>query len=175
LPQDVTVEIIDLETYQAEAIEQPMDASWVHGNGITLENPRGGRQRLTINHFGWGTDITIPPNEGGWIHFAIPTPVLTQSARAKLVCVLLAFDTEFEGGGGAVDQIDVWDGAFRILAMPLNPPLTGDHFRLERLVRLHFSEPPYMLFGLGLSVHVVNNTNSTRTLRIISAGADFTR
>ncbi|GEM_PF-5156213 len=179
-PENVTVRIVDLETHRTEvqAKALPLDASWVHGSNIQLEQPTA----LKLVHYGYGTVVTVPASatapggNSGWIHFAIPTPVLVEGARAKLLRVLLSFD-----GDAVIDRVDVWDGPYRILANPMSPPMGGSHVGLGDLAVFEFSDPPSIFFGVGISIHVRGCTFvdppgcDHRTIQFAAAGADFTR
>lgn len=175
-PKEVTVRIIDWETYQAETLTaSPVESSWVHGSSAHWE-PLGNVGNI-LRSFGFGSVVTMAAaNQNtrfGWVHFAIPTPVVSpQLQQAKLLRVLLSFD-----GPGAIDRIDVWDGPIQLLVMPLT--LTGDHLLGGKLVMLEFSPPPTIGFGVGISARVMNFCSteicSQQTLRFAAAGAQFIR
>ena len=68
-------------------------ASWAHGNAVVMEQPpqEDGGVLVDFNHFGWGTQITMRPGFPRWFHIPIPTPVLLDGKRMKLIRVWLQF------------------------------------------------------------------------------------
>jgi hypothetical protein len=95
--------------FQSEAFAEKLDASWVHGNSIHLEQPTA----ISINYFGFGGMLTLPAANrftiGGWVHFAISSPTLEDGVRSKLNQVLISHE-----GTATIDSIDVWDGPNKI-------------------------------------------------------------
>jgi len=58
--------------------------------------------------------------------------------------------------------------------MLMDPPLDGAHFLSETIASTSLSQPRTMMFGVGISIHVINTTNRTRAICFIGAGAEFT-
>lgn len=57
----------------------PLQASWVHGNALTVEQP--GALASPSNHFGWGADISVLPGQSSWFHI----PVSYRGLRERVV------------------------------------------------------------------------------------------
>jgi hypothetical protein len=176
-PDSVTVRVFDIDNNQPDALlpQAGTDASWVHGHSLTLEQPTS----LTLTCLGYGGVVTIPATptvaggHSGWLHLAIPTPVLVGSVRAKLNRVL--FHYKPDPSGGIIDRVHVWDGANRIYVND-NLTLWGS----EQLATFNFTEPPSIWRGVGISIHVRGCMFfsppgcDANTIQFISAGADFT-
>jgi len=175
IPADqVKVRVIDLNTDQADALlpEAGLDASWVQGNTVLLEKPTA----LTANPLGFAGVVTIPASaslpggNGGWIHFAIPTPVLSSGARAKLVRVLF----HIRSINAAVATVDVWDGDSRLIHAEGTGVTSG-------LLVYELPTPVAVYRGIDLSLYVrgclfVSPPGcDERSIQIVAVGADFTR
>jgi len=174
-PKDVTIRTVDLETYQAEALaaQQDKDISWVHGSSIHLELEE---PPFTLTHFGFASEVTIiqtSAGAGNWVHFAIPTATFVLGAQARLNRVIIFFDSPPNDGAG-IDRVDVWDGANRLLSMPVLFGQAG----LEAK-SIEFPAPPSVFTGVGISIHILNCSTpefcSTRKIRFVAAGAAFAR
>ena len=66
------------------------NASWVHGNALTVESPE---VLDRVGHAGWGADMRIKPGKASWFHIALPTPVVVGDSQTKLERVFIMFST----------------------------------------------------------------------------------
>lgn len=162
-----------------------LTASWVHGNAVVMEHPPqedGGV--FDFNHFGWGSQIVMRPGFSRWFHISIPTPVLLDGTRMKLIRVFLQF-SQIRGfaRSGSIQDAHLWDGQDRIAKLSDNDfkqtgfASLGPAFRTYELPRSR-----EWFFGVGLSfllsgagnVGGVFVDNSDAPVMVIaSAGADF--
>ena len=153
-------------------------ASWIHGNAVVAEAPPGDDGGLFFfNHYGWGTQIVIRPGFSRWFHIALPTPVILDGKRLKLIRVFLQLRIERLG---YVDRIHLWDGEKRV-AIESDFKTTPDAvIPGHRTFELY--KPWVCQFGLGLSFHLVATSyangnfvdNSNAPLFVIgSAGTDY--
>jgi len=131
---------------------------------------------FTLQHFGFAGEVRINQTSAGagnWVHLAIPTPTFVDGQQARLNRVTIAFDSP-ASDGARIDRVDVWDGANRILAMPVS--LGGSGFQV---VSFDFSQPPFVFSGVGISIHIFNCSTpefcSEKRIRFITAGAQLTR
>jgi len=137
-------------------------AAWTHGLSVELENRSWGALRQAF-----GTQI-IPSNEStfGWIHFAIPTPVIVDGARLKAVQAGIRFST---GSGAKITNFHVYDGENKI-AEYNNIAYTG-------ALQTQFQPvtgSPQIFWGTGISLGVrFDGTGSNDWVEVVSAGIDF--
>src|SRR3989442_791738 len=106
-----------------------LTAMWTHGHAALAET-----QNVQIGSIGWGALIQAPQNSFNteWIHYNIPTPVILNDVRPKILRVMILFDT-FNGGAvnsGAITNVHVWDRNNRILQID-GLELTGGHLNLD--------------------------------------------
>ncbi|MFN2588824.1 MAG: hypothetical protein ABR613_12005 [Actinomycetota bacterium] len=165
----------------------PIHAVWVHGNavraqwvgdpplpeaqGTRLDGTTGGVPHSNIVGLPEGPGATYrgrtPVGFGGaravpvrsaFFHFSIPTPVLLNNARARLVRAFVLYRTDVDFG---VQEVHLFDGPNYILG----PPMAGRPRRdtsgtngLSDLIAgvTSFEVPgrPPMIWGLGISVGV---------------------
>jgi hypothetical protein len=158
-------------------------ASWVHGNAVVMELTPDDGGVFEFNHFGWGTQITMRPGFSRWFHISIPTPVILDGKRMKLLRVFLQFSQiRGQAGSGSIVDAHLWDGQNRI-AKESNSDFKQTGFASlagHRTFELPRSRE--WLFGVGLSFllsgagnvggQFVDNANAP-VMVIGSAGADF--
>ncbi len=137
-------------------------ASWIHGTAVELENKSWSAAR-------YGPWTTVrPSNEStsGWVHFAIPAPVVVNGVRVKAQSVMLRFST---GPHATIGAIHVYDGEKKIL----NLNGTNYHGSLQ-YVREVIPKTPEVHSGLGISLYLNFNGNGHDAyVQLISAGIDF--
>ncbi|KAH8588711.1 hypothetical protein B0O99DRAFT_638420 [Bisporella sp. PMI_857] len=137
-------------------------AAWTHGIGVELESRSWSALRQ-----GFYTTVR-PSNEGtfGWVHFAIPTPVIVDGTRLKAASAMIRFST---GSGAKVTRFHVFDGEKRI----------ADHNELNlagnlQFVRRDVPGDPEVLWGTVISLGVqFSGTGPNDYVQFISAGIDF--
>jgi hypothetical protein len=168
-------------------------ASWVHGNAVVMEQAPGGigGSVLSFDHFGWGTQITMRPNSTSWFHIAIPTPVILDAKRMKLLRVFLQVrqiggfprSGKFPRAGGGTEDLHLYDAQNLVAKLSakvdFNP--TPD-VMIEGNETFELRAPREWVFGVGLSFqlsaegnvggHFVDD-NEAPVLVVGSAGADF--
>jgi len=154
-------------------------ASWAHGNAAVMETPRGGDDGgvFDFNHFGWGTQIVMRPGFSRWFHIALPSPVMLDGKRMKLIRVFLQLRIERLG---TVQQVHLWDGQNRVAVetdFKQNPTAQMPGHRTFELL-----QPREWFFGAGLSFRLSGTgfangnfvDNRDAPIFVIgSAGADF--
>lgn len=120
------------------------NASWVHGNALTVESPANLDR---VGHFGWGADMQIKPGKGSWFHIALPTPVILADSGTKLERVFLMFKTS----SGEIRNVHVYDGSTKI--KEFNDLLfEGDHLlTIDDRSRFELPEPHAVFTGIGIS------------------------
>jgi len=80
-------------------------AAWIHGTSVQFENQSWAARALRQGFF-----TTVTPSDddhGGWVHFAIPTPVIVNNERLKAQAVMIRFTT---GSKASIGAVHVWDG-----------------------------------------------------------------
>jgi hypothetical protein len=161
-------------------------ASWVHGTAFQpAERPAGGLTNvdgvawtdLVGLRQGWGSTWQGQPNRSNWFHVSIPTPVIVNDVRIRLVTIFVMFrcgdpDARIAANAGAsITDIHVWDGPHRIRTFS-GFNLFGDHLtRFDTSTTHTLPSPQPLAFGLGISVHV--RFSAAQTVTFASAGADF--
>jgi len=120
------------------------NASWVHGNALTVESPANLDR---VAHFGWGADMQIKPGKASWFHIPLPTPVILADAGTSLERVFVMFKTD----SGEIRNVHLWDGSSRFHEFnDLN--LEGDHSSgIDGLNTFNLPTPHRVLFGIGIS------------------------
>ncbi len=140
-------------------------AQWIHGTSIQIEYP----ERLErITRAGFYTYLYGKPNTKNWFHFAIPTPVIVDSKRLKIVCAILRFRTF--SSNAIVKHIHIYDGYTKIAAHN-NINLTGNNW----FAKYGVAHKPSIYWGLGISIGVEfkGGTAKNRRMDFVSAGCDL--
>jgi hypothetical protein len=137
-------------------------AAWTHGLGLELESP-------SWNALRQGFYCTVrPSNEStfGWVHFAIPTPVIVDGNRLHAVTAWIRYAT---GTSATITNIHVYDGENRIANWD-GLSLGGSLRNESRAV----PNKPAVLWGTGISVGLQFSGNGPNDYaEFISAGIDF--
>jgi hypothetical protein len=151
-----------------------MNASWVHGNALTVESPEN---LSRVGHFGWGADLAIQPGKSSWFHLPLPTPVITSDARANLVRVFVMFKSDT--GAGSIRNVHVYDGSSKVQEFNgLN--LSGEHRTgVDGQNAFNLSAPHRVAWGIGVSFFFqaatgIDSPIPPARLIISAAGGDYT-
>ena len=150
-------------------------AMWIHGTSAQVEDPKGLIANGVLRR-GWGTSFFGHSGSFNWFHVAIPTPVILDDARPRLVKVFVFYKSL----SGSIKNIHVWDGATRVKSFN-GLSLSGDHGLGIDAANTWAIDPPLTIrFGLGISIGVQFNTNFDTSdtvdkleFLITTAGADF--
>jgi hypothetical protein len=139
------------------AISQAM---WTHGYYVQSQDPALTVQRIN------GAGQIRQAGAQGWLHLAVPTPVIVTDIRLRIDSAMIQFST---GSQGFVRNVHVWDGANRIANYD-NLNLSG----VDRLDRFPVAGRPEVRFGIGISVFVTLGTDPANAwININSGGSDF--
>ena len=139
-------------------------ASWIHGTSVHFENQSWAARALRQAFF---TTVT-PSNESssGWVHFAIPTPVIVNGTRSKAQSGIIRFST---GSQASIRSFHIYDGETRILA--------NDSLNLTGNIQIHrevINGTPDVQWGIGISLQLFfNGTGPDAWVQLVSAGMDF--
>ena len=148
--------------YGGYAIES---APWIHGTSIQVEYP----DRLErITRAGFYTYLYGKANTTNWFHFALPTPVIQNKKRLKVVCAILRFRTF--SNKAIVNHVHIYDGYTKI-ASHNNLNLTGDNW----FKKFGVAHKPHVYWGLGISIGVSfkAGTLGQRRMDFVAAGCDL--
>jgi hypothetical protein len=121
------------------------DASWVHGNALTVESPEA---LDWVGHFGWGADMGVKPGKASWFHIALPTPVVVGDSQTKLERVFIMFSTT----SGQIRSVHLYDGSINF--HQFNDLHAGGEHRTSIGTQDTFTLPtPHAAFlGIGVSI-----------------------
>lgn len=167
-------------------------AMWVHGHSATLEDRRGdsaklagntntnhavdlpGHTRFQSHKKGYSSEFYFfdrgrdnkPKNGEVWVHFAIPTPVITNNRRVKAKDVLLLLKGSSERL--RIAKIHVWDANKRILARDVN------EWGKKSQVRFSIPGTPSVSYGIGVSILIKGErVKASERIEICGVGVDF--
>ena len=139
-------------------------ASWIHGTAVQFENESWAVRALRQ---GFYTTVT-PSNEAtsGWVHFAIPTPVIVNNVRLKAQSAMIRFTT---GPQASIGAVHVWDGETRIFNHD------GVNYKGNlQFVREVIPGTPEVKWGTNISILLnFNGRGADAWVELISAGIDF--
>lgn len=159
-------------------------ASWVHGNAVVAEQPSiedGGL--FGFNHFGWGAQIVMRPGFSRWFHIFMPTPVILDGKRMKLIRVFLQWQQiRGHARSALIEDAHLWDGQNRIAKKSNNDFKQNGHATIPGHSTYELHRSREWQFGVGLSFRLgahgnvggvfVSNEDAP-VIVIGSAGADF--
>lgn len=138
------------------------EAAWTHGTSIQLESRSWSALRQ-----GFFTTVR-PSNEStsGWVHFAIPTPVIVNDVRLRAQSALIRFTT---GPQASIGAFHVYDGEKKIWEH------NGTNYRGNlQVIREIIPGTPEVLWGTGISLLInFQGTGPDAWIQLISAGIDF--
>lgn len=153
-------------------------ASWVHGNAVVAQSS----DLFSFEKYGWGTQIVMRPGQSCWFHIPVPTPEILDGARMQLIRAFIQL--RFEGPGGILDELHLWDGDRRVATdTDLKAAIDAD-VKLPGCRTFEFYQPWVCQFGVGLSFKLAAMTKESAvytrrdqkpTFVIGSAGAHFER
>jgi hypothetical protein len=139
-------------------------AAWIHGTSVQFENQSWAVRALRQGAF---TTVT-PSNEAtsGWVHFAIPTPVIVNDVRLKAQSALIRFST---GPQASVGAVHVWDGETNIYER------NGVNYKGNlQFIREVIPNQPEVKWGINISILLnFNGRGPDAWVQLISAGIDF--
>lgn len=137
-------------------------ASWIHGTSVQLQG--GSWSVIRQGRFA----VLRPSNDStsGWVHFAIPTPVILSDVRSRAQSAMIRFSTGPQASIGAVSVYDgevlLWEHSGR------------DYKGYLQFVREVIPGSPEVLWGVGISILVNFQGNGPDAwIELISAGIDF--
>jgi Family of unknown function (DUF6623) len=151
-------------------------AMWVHGNTVHVEGPVEG---VTLR--GDGALVTGKSDVTTRFHFPIPTPVVLDERRLRLVRVFVLYDTRPQtvspdALGPKLLNVRVFDGS-RLVGAFDHLALTGPHDKaLDGANTFTLAPAVEVFFGLSLSVSMFFEgapSEEKRTILFTAAGADF--
>lgn len=145
-----------------------VQAFWVHGTAVDIE-----REGYFISKAKTGFGTCYRSHGASWFHFAVPTPVIHDGARASVAKVFVLYRTELSA---KITNIHVYDAGAKI-AWWDGLALAGKHDTgLDGQNSWTLSSPVAMKFGLGVSVCVDfggPTPAGVPAIWFVSAGADF--
>lgn len=137
--------------------------NFIHGSTVTVEFPENTN---LIRHTGVGTVIDLRVGSECWLHVAVPTSLTVNGSNLMLTDVRVRFCTASDET--IVDRIDVYDGEVLIQTQADLALARGQDFAFQ------IDPPRLMLFGLGISLHVVTGIGpGPHELTFYGAGGTF--
>lgn len=170
-------------------MSQPFSASWIQGNALVVENPSDDPGVITTAHYGWGTEVRMEPGVTQWFHIPIPTPVIVNNQRSRLLRVFLLYKLEGQAGitylhlyDGATLVNKFWQGFSNFGDGALH--IGGDHTSIDGLSTFIPDTADLLVVRFGLSlafqVSVLEYAHGDfipsaqkSILTVVSAGADY--
>lgn len=138
-------------------------AAWIHGTSIEFENSSWAALALRQGFF---TTVRPSNDTSGWLHFAIPTPVIVNDVRLKAQSAMLRFST---GPKASIAAVHVYDGETKIYENN-NANYKGQ----LQFTRDVLNNQPEVKWGTGISILVnFSGRDSDAWIQLISAGIDF--
>lgn len=141
------------------------NATWIHGTSVQFENHSWAARALRQGYF---TTVT-PSNESlsGWVHFAIPTPVIVNNKRSKAESVMIRFTT---GSHASIGAVHVWDGETAIYVR------NQVSYKADKrgFVRDMIPNQPEVEWGTSISIFVIFDGRGVNSwIELIGAGIEF--
>jgi len=157
-------------------------ASWVHGNAVVQELTQiEDGAVLSFVHYGWGTQIRMRPGFSRWFHIPLPTPVMLDGYRMKLIRAFIHIRhigaVQFE-----IRDVHLYDGPHRVAAQSAGDFTAPPSVSIPDCQVYELFEPRVCAFGAGLSFNLagivsfdglVVDERSNPWIVVSSAGADF--
>jgi hypothetical protein len=151
-------------------------ASWVHGHAGRIEAPD---RLVNIVPIGWGLQVAGLPGTDNWLHYAVPTPVIVNNVRAKIVQV--GIKATRQSTDARIWAVHAYDGHHRFyanesvpdLAIVTNPPVAGYPGTFLALP-VPAGLIPDVRWGIGISLGLrFTGGASSLQLDIAAVGCDF--
>jgi hypothetical protein len=135
--------------------ERTMEATWVPGYAATPEFV-GSAYLANVNGVAWTDVVGLrqgframfrgKANTFNWFHFAVPTPVISDGARVRLLRVFVLYDAD---AGAVVERVHIFDGRNRKHEYN-GLALTGNHAgALDRHNSWQVPNPPEIFWASG--------------------------
>lgn len=145
-----------------------VQSMWIHGSGV-----RPQREGYFITKRQYKDGAVFKTHGEEWFQFPLPTPVLVNNQRAKLVKCFVLYET---GYGARITEIQLYDGRKKIKTFG-SLSLTGNHsMSVDNSNSWEIAPTIDMIFGLAICVKVNfghPETGTVPNIRFASAGADF--
>jgi hypothetical protein len=113
------------------------------------------------------TELIGKANHAVWVHYAIPTPVITNNTRLRADAVMLRYRTE-PMGSASVTAIHVYDGEFNIAVFGGLGPSSQ-----WVMARSEIPNTPHVNWGIGVSILIQFANMAQPKFQISSVGCDF--
>jgi hypothetical protein len=143
-------------------------AYWINGTAAQLA-----REGYFISKERKGSGAIFRTHGAEWIHFAIPTPVITDKANSLLKKIMILYMTE---GTAHITAVNVYDGPNKIASFD-NIVRNGNHStEIDNSNTWSITPSHKMMFGLGLSIKVDFGPPTklgVPSIKFTSAGAVF--
>lgn len=156
---------IDLPNRFTREVDMAIEhAMWVHGHAVTIEQPEALQAAF---YRGFMAELIGKPNHAVWVHYAIPTPVITSNTRLRVDAVMLRYRTE-PMGSSVVTAIHVYDGEFNIGVfggLGASPQWV--------MSRSEIPDTPHVNWGIGMSILIQFGNMVQPKFQISSVGCDF--
>jgi hypothetical protein len=149
------------------------NASWIHGNALIVQMPGN---LVSTDHVGWGTDMKVKPGTSTWFHIPLPTPVVIDGTRSKLIRVFIMFQSDI---GGRIESVHVYDGTNKIHQFDGLRSEGDNRVNLNSYNTFTLPAPHDVIFGIGISFSFVTAIGIDSPippfhLVVVSAGGDYT-
>jgi len=148
-------------------------ASWTHGNSLTVETPQN---LSSITHIGWGTELRFASGKSSWCHIPIPTPVIVNDQRLKVQKLFLLFNVK--EAQSRIMNIHIYDGPNRIQTFD-GLSLKGDHSGgIDDVNTITLQKQHEVFYGVSISFFFqaatgIDSPIPPPLLTVTTAGADF--
>jgi hypothetical protein len=127
-----------------------LTALWTHGNAVIPESPQ---LLTTLNRFGFGTEVKAQQGVSKmWFHVPMPSPIILNGARPKLVRVILLGKTDITS---CIRRVHIFDGSNRVQDQSVL--ICGDNLNFSDRCVVNTNNQP-IFRGLGISMFVDAST-----------------
>lgn len=141
-------------------------ALWVHGHSAEIERP----DRVTsMVRKGYYVRIQGSPSTTNWLHFAVPTPVISDDDRLRPTKAQFRYRAT---GGASVEKVHLYDGETRIVTNDSPAGSVGADGWTLVSTPLDPEEILSIRWGFGISVQIAFGASGGQ-LEFDSAGCDF--
>lgn len=153
-------------------------ASWVHGHSAQIElNERGRGASEDVGGVPWtsiigsrrGGQVTFrgQDNSAYWFHLAVPTPVIENGVRARLIRAMFLFTAD---PAVTLGSVHVWDGPSRVFARD-GLAIGGTQLALQENLTQFTLPSSEVRWGIGISL--LFNFADAGNVGLHTAGVDF--